>query len=75
MKPTVRKFAWSDILLAAVLIVGSQRQDIARYIKVKRMSTGQGHPEYVPATGTRAYPDPGHGARDGTGDFDTGPRR
>jgi hypothetical protein len=70
----VRKFAWSLILLATGLIVGSQRQDITRYFKVKRMSAGQGHPEYVPASGTHAYPKPGQGAGDGTGDFDTAHR-
>jgi hypothetical protein len=70
----VRKFAWWVVLLAAGLIVGSQWQDIARYIKVKRMSSGQGHPDYVPASGTHAYPKPGDGARDGTGDFDTAGR-
>ena len=37
-------------------LVGSQWQDIMRYVKIRRMSMGQGHPEYVPAEGTKAYP-------------------
>ena len=40
--------------LAAVLL--GQRQDIARYVKIKRLSTGEGHPELVPASGRAAYP-------------------
>jgi hypothetical protein len=30
---------------AAVLV---NRQDIARYIRIRQMSAGQGHPTYVP---------------------------
>ncbi|HEY1920630.1 MAG TPA: hypothetical protein VGH27_34095 [Streptosporangiaceae bacterium] len=40
--------------LAAVLV--GQRQDITRYVKIKRMSAGEGHPELVPAHGSAAYP-------------------
>jgi len=61
-------------LLGAALAVASQRQDIGRYLKIKQMSAGQGHPEYVPAEGTRQYPPPGQGAQDGTGDFDSARR-
>jgi hypothetical protein len=41
---------------ALVAAVAGQRQDIARYVKIKRMSAGDGHPELVPAGGSAAYP-------------------
>lgn len=49
--------------------------DIRRYLTIKQMSQGSGHPEVVPAVGATAYP-PGHGkaAADGTGDFDSASR-
>jgi hypothetical protein len=40
-------------LLAALLI---NRQDIARYLRIRQMSQGAGHPENVPARGRAAYP-------------------
>jgi hypothetical protein len=58
----------------AALIGTSQRKDIARYLKIKNMSTGAGHPESVPAGGSHSYPAPGNGAADGTGDFDSASR-
>ncbi len=70
----IRKLAWWLIVLAAGLIVAGQRQDIARYIKVRQMSWGQGHPENVPACGSQAYPRPGGGVAEGTGDFDSAGR-
>lgn len=46
--------------------------DIVRYLKIKRISAGRGHPELVPVKGSPAYPrSPGRGAADGTGDFDS----
>ena len=39
----------------AVLIAGQWR-DISRYIKIKQISSGQGHPENVPAHGRISYP-------------------
>jgi hypothetical protein len=48
--------------------------DIVRYIKIKRLSRGPGHPELVPVTGSKAYPRSGQGAVDGTGDFDSASR-
>jgi hypothetical protein len=30
--------------------------DIRRYLKIKQLSRGGGHPENVPATGRSAYP-------------------
>jgi hypothetical protein len=55
------------IPLAAGIVLAAQRQDIVRYLKIKQMSAGNGHPENVPAGGSRAYPQPGEGAEDGTG--------
>jgi hypothetical protein len=55
----VRKALLLLIPLAAAGIAASQRQDIIRYLKIKQMSLGSGHPENVPAGGSRAYPKPG----------------
>jgi hypothetical protein len=50
-------------------------QDVSRYLRIRQMSRGPGHPEKVPAAGSRAYPQsPGRGAADGTGDFDSARR-
>jgi hypothetical protein len=49
--------------------------DIVRYIKIKRLSRGQGHPESVPIRGSKAYPQrAGRGVADGTADFDSASR-
>ena len=49
--------------------------DFIRYIKIKRLSRGPGHPEVVPVRGSKAYPAaPGKRAADGTGDFDSASR-
>jgi hypothetical protein len=69
-----RKALW---LLPASLavIVASQWRDIARYLKIEQMSSGQGNPQQVPARGKHAYPKhPGGGAADGTGHFDSASR-
>jgi len=66
------------LLLAGIagiaLIVRNQRKDAARYLKIKQMSMGDGHPENVPTSGTHEYPDAGQGVADGTGDFDAASR-
>jgi hypothetical protein len=68
----------SMFLLATALLgtfVASQWQDLRRYVKIRQMSTGQGHPENVPAEGTIAYPQNAAGAvPDGTGQFDSARR-
>lgn len=46
----------------AVLIAGGW-QDISRFIKIKKISAGRGHPESVPAHGRISYPQ--HGAPSG----------
>jgi hypothetical protein len=57
------------------LLVASQWSDIRRYLKIKQLSTGQGHPENVPAEGRAAYPQSqGDGAADGIGDFNSASR-
>lgn len=62
-------------LAALVAALAGQRKDIARYVKIKRLSSGQGHPELVPAGGNTAYPhDSAGAAKEGTGDFDSASR-
>jgi hypothetical protein len=70
----MRKLLLMGSIAGAAVLIASQRQDIGRYFKIKQMSLGDGHPEYVPATGSRQYPAPGQGAQDGTGDFDSARR-
>ena len=70
----VRKMLGAAALAGGGLLVASQWQDINRYLKIKQMSAGQGHPENVPVSGSRAYPAPGHGAPDGAGAFDSAKR-
>jgi hypothetical protein len=73
--PIVRKtLLLGGLLGAAALLVRSQQQDIKRYVKIKQMSLGGGHPENVPAGGSHSYPNPGMGAPDGIGDFDSARR-
>ena len=46
-----------------VAFVAAQWQDISRFIKIKQISSGQGHPENVPAHGRISYPQhPGPGS-------------
>jgi len=51
----------SLLLIPAVvgLLIPAQWPDIRRYLKIKQLSRGQGHPENVPVGGTSAYPHPG----------------
>jgi len=70
----MRKLLLIGGLVGAGWAVARQRQDLARYVKIKQMSTGNGHPENVPAEGTTRYPARGRGARDGTGDFESAGR-
>ncbi|MGI9007162.1 MAG: hypothetical protein ACR2FU_13375 [Streptosporangiaceae bacterium] len=70
----IRKVMLIGALAAGGLAVAGQRQDIARYLKIKQMSLGTGHPEVVPAGGSQSYPGPGGGTPDGAGDFDSARR-
>jgi hypothetical protein len=57
------------------LLVVSQWSDIKRWLKIKQMDLGHGHPENVPAEGRKAYPQrPDAATPDGTGDFDSAHR-
>ena len=50
-------------------------RDGRRYMKIKQLSKGNGHPGNVPAAGSRGYPKSRNGrATDGTGDFDSARR-
>jgi hypothetical protein len=59
---------------AAGLLIAGQWPDIQRYVKIRQLSTDDGHPGNVPAGGRIAYPQQGHGDADGTGDFDSARR-
>ena len=62
-------------LAGAAILAASQWREIARYLKISRMSKGDGHPQLVPAAGHHSYPSrPGAGTPDGTGDFDSAAR-
>jgi hypothetical protein len=57
---------------ALTLLVAGGWTDMVRFLKIKRLDMGHGHPELVPAEGRRAYPQrPGDGTPDGTGEFDS----
>jgi hypothetical protein len=65
------------ILVSAgvALLLASQWSDIKRYMSIKQLSMGQGHPENVPAEGRKVYPQrPSDGVPDGTGDFGSASR-
>ncbi len=59
---------------AVALAVASQWRELSRYVKLEQMSSGSGDPLTVPVEGSHAYPSPGRGANDGTGEFDSGSR-
>lgn len=70
----MRKLLLAGGLVVAGIVIAGQRHDIVRYLKIRQMSAGAGHPGLVPASGSSSYPAPGHGASDGTGDFDSARR-
>jgi hypothetical protein len=57
-----RKALGSLGVVALGALIASQRQDIVRYVKIKQMSYGNGHPENVPAGGRISYPQHDDGA-------------
>lgn len=64
----IRKALLLLIPAALGLLIISQWPDIRRYLKIRQLSQGHGHPRNVPVGGTRAYPQhPGAGEQDGTG--------
>lgn len=54
----VRKVLW--FLFPAVLgvLAALQWQDALRYLKIRKISAGEGHPEVVPAKGKPSYVKP-----------------
>lgn len=70
----VRKGLLLLVPASVAVAVASQWKEIARYIKIDRMSAGGGSPQNVPAGGVQGYRAPGSGASDGTGDFDSASR-
>jgi hypothetical protein len=54
----IRKALLLLITLAVAGIAATQWPDIIRYLKIKQMSLGNGHPENVPAEGSQSYPKP-----------------
>jgi hypothetical protein len=53
--PSRTVFALGGVLVGA--LVASQWKDIVRYVKIERMSFGDGNPGAVPAIGRHCYPD------------------
>lgn len=51
----LRKVLMAAMALGAGWVLYTQRQDIVRYLKIKQMSMGDGHPENVPAVGSQSY--------------------
>jgi len=71
----IRKLLSVAAPAALVAVVVHQWPDISRYLKIRQLSTGTGHPEYVPAAGRISYPQTAEkGAADGTGEFDSASR-
>jgi len=61
--------------VATAVTIARQWTDITRYVKVRQMSSGTGHPENVPAPGRTSYPATAAAATpEGTGDFDSARR-
>jgi hypothetical protein len=52
----IRKASLFVTAVAIGALAASQWPDIKRYVKIKQLSAGQGHPENVPAKGRTAYP-------------------
>jgi hypothetical protein len=71
----IRKALGLLVLAGLGVMLAGQWQDIERYIKIRRLSLGVGHPELVPAGGRTAYPrNAAEGVAEGEGDFDSASR-
>lgn len=72
----VRKALWLVVSAGLSAVMASVWPDLMRYVKIKMMSYGDGHPEYVPAGGRSAYPHPSgggtHAGRQGRSQRPTG---
>lgn len=71
----MRKFLWLSVPAVLAALAASSWQDAYRYVRMRQISIGKGHPEVVPVEGRIGYAqDSAHGDRDGTGDFDSARR-
>ncbi len=70
----MRKVVLLGGIAAAALAVASQWPDISRYLKIRQMSSGQGHPENVPAGGSHQYRTPGQAAHRSAREFGSAAR-
>ncbi len=71
----IRKAMVLLVPVALGALAATQYKDAVRYMKIKQMSMGAGHPEYVPVEGSASYPQSATGATpDGTGEFDSARR-
>jgi hypothetical protein len=71
----IRKAMVLLVPVALGALAATQYKDVMRYLKIKQMSMGGGHPEYVPVEGSASYPQSAAGrAPDGTGEFDSARR-
>jgi hypothetical protein len=62
-------------LASVAALVATQWTDINRYVKIRQLSAGAGHPGNVPVSGRAHYPQrPGSGDADGHGQFDSARR-
>jgi hypothetical protein len=59
----VRKAFWLLVPAALSALLASVWPDLIRYLKIRQMSYGNGHPEIVPAGGRSSYPHPSGGER------------
>jgi hypothetical protein len=71
----IRKGLGMLALASVGILLAAGWRDITRFVKIKRVSQGNGHPGLVPAAGRSAYPKGGRGrAAEGQGDFDSASR-
>jgi hypothetical protein len=71
----MRKMLWLSVPAVLGALVASSWQDAYRYIRMRQISIGKGHPEVVPVEGRTGYAqDASQAAPDGTGDFDSARR-
>jgi hypothetical protein len=71
----IRKMLWLSFPAVLGALVASNWQDAFRYVRMREISMGSGHPEVVPVEGRKGYvQDPGQATPDGVGDFDSARR-
>ena len=52
----IRKALLLLVPAALGLLITSQWPDIRRYLKIRQLSQGNGHPQHIPLKGTKTYP-------------------